>query len=177
MNRRNFLKTTALGIGASVLTPSVTFCASEVSPYKQFDWIPLPSSMLFRIETYQGRRSCVRMPVIAKSTLLKIITHCNVDDLTKQTLTEEVACNHIIDHLGNHTTNTRRTYYTNKLLLAEAKKEGLTHIYNFQSYLDKQGDSEFRWYIVRGVKKPGYKTLNNMLKTVEVDEVGRDILI
>jgi len=74
MNRRNFFKTTALGIGATVLAPTITLGATTELPlYKQFDWLPGPVSLLHRINEYEcGHKELESIAFAAKTYKFKL---------------------------------------------------------------------------------------------------------
>lgn len=181
MNRREFFKTTALWAGATTLAPTIALEANEVPLYKQFDWFSHPATLMFRIEVFQGKHSLVCQPVCVKTTRLMLVTEPDVD-LTQQTIVVRQSGDYEIERFGQHITKERRkfdhpqTYYTNEILLNEAKRLGITHIYSFASYVDEGGHNK-RWYIVRGVKKPDWKTVNGKLQVVEVDKDGFSIKV
>jgi hypothetical protein len=182
MNRRNFFKTTTLGLGVAMLAPTIALgVTAEVPLYKQFDWLTHPASLMFRINSHQGKLSLVCMPVIAKTWKLKVISDVDVD-LTQQKFTDEVSFDYMVDKFGNHIKRQRvssggchpQTYYTNELLLNEAKKTGITHLYGFvrsTSIIDPYG-RKYVCYGVRGVKRPDWKTVDGKLQVVEVDKDG-----
>jgi len=191
MNRRNFFKTTTLGLGAAMLAPTIALgVTAEVPLYKQFDWISHPASVMFRINSHQGKLSLVCMPVschtwqptvIAKTWKLKITSGFDID-LTQQKFTDEVSFDYMVDKFGNHIKRQRvssggchpQTYYTNELLLNEAKRIGITHVYEFgksTTVVDPYG-KEYVCYFVRGVKRPDWKTVDGKLQVVEVDNDG-----
>lgn len=181
MNRREFFKTTALGVSAVTLAPTIALASNEVPLYKQFDWFSQPATLMFRIETYQDKRSLVCQPVYVRSTRLMLLTEPDVD-LTQQTTVGRQSWDYEIERFGQHITKARQkcdfdqTYYTNEILLNEAKRLGITHIHSFVSYVDEGGHNK-RWYIVRGVKKPDWKTVNGKLQVVEVDKDGFSIKV
>ena len=186
MNRRNFFKTTTLGLGAAMLAPTIALGVTDDVPlYKQFDWISHPASVMFRINSHQGKLSLVCMPVIAKTWKLKVTSDVDID-LTQQKFTDEVSFDYMVDKFGDHIKRQRvgfgrchpQTYYTNELLLNEAKRTGITHVYEFvkhpASIIDPYGH-EYVCYFVRGVKRPDWKTVNDKLQVVEVDNDGYPI--
>lgn len=162
MNRRQFLTSTALGLGAVTLAPTIALASNEVPLYKQFDWFSRPASLIFRIESYQGKHSLVSTPIIARTQRLMIASRPDID-LTQQTVVGRQSGE--FDH--------PQTYYTNEFLLNEAKRMGFTHIYSFVSYIEP----DRCWYVVRGVKKPDWKTVDGKLQVVEVDKDGIPIKI
>ena len=124
------------------------------------------------------------MPVIAKTWKLKITSDFDID-LTQQKFTDEVSFDYIVDKFGNHIKRQRvwsggchpQTYYTNELLLNEAKRTGITHLYSFeQTTLQPRvmwtGGYKYVTYFVRGVKRPDWKTVDGKLQVVEVDKDG-----
>lgn len=187
MNRRNFFKTTSLGLGAAMLAPTIALGVTDDVPlYKQFDWISHPASvMLFRINSHQGKLSLVCMPVIAKTRKLKVTSDVDID-LTQQKFTDEVSFDYMVDKFGNEIKRQRvssdgchpQTYYTNELLLNEAKRTGITHVYEFVKnpapIIDPYG-REYVCYFVRGAVMPDWKTVNDKLQIVEVDNDGNVI--
>lgn len=183
MNRRNFFKTTTLGLGAAMLAPTIALGVTDDVPlYKQFDWISHPASVMFRINSHQGKLSLVCMPVIAKTWKLKVTSDVDID-LTQQKFTDEVSFDYMVDKFGNQIKRQRvssggchpQTYYTNELLLNEAKRIGITHLYCFeQDRWPYYGEGGYKYvtYFVRGVKRPDWKTVNDKLQVVEVDNDG-----
>ena len=183
MNRRNFFKTATLGLGAAMLAPTIALgVTAEVPLYKQFDWISHPSSVMFRINSHQGKSSFVCTPVIAKTWKLKVTSDVDID-LTQQKFTDEVSFDYMVDKFGNEIKRQRvssggchpQTYYTNELLLNEAKRIGITHLYSFDQdrcpIIDPYG-RKYVCYCGRGVKRPDWKTVNGKLQVVEVDNDG-----
>jgi len=191
MNRRNFFKTTTLGLGVTMLAPTIALgVTAEVPLYKQFDWLTHPASMLFRIEDCDGKRTAVCKPVVIKTWKLKITSHHDID-LTQQTFTKNTASvsgrfvyprpNRVSDVIGVQdrqdfeSDQHPQTYYTNELLLNEAKRTGITHLYSFVKtpypITDPYG-SKYVTYSVRGVKRPDWKTVDGKLQVVEVDKDG-----
>jgi len=191
MNRRNFFKTTTLGLGATMLAPTIALgVTAEVPLYKQFDWLTHPASLLFRIEDCDGKQTAVCTPVVIKTWLLKITSHHDID-LTQQTFTEKTSSrsgrfvfprrNRVSDVIGVddqqdfEAKKHLQTYYTNELLLNEAKRTGITHLYSFVKspcpIINPYG-SKYVTYSVRGVKRPDWKTVDGKLQVVEVDKDG-----
>lgn len=161
MNRRDFLKTTSMGIVATALTPTIAIASNEIPLYKQFDYINKPVSAVFRINQYPcGKKfELVSVKVVARACRLKIVTDANID------LTQ--------DKIDN--------YYTNELLLKEIKQNDFTHIYEIvvNNIIDPITYKRLNWYYVRGVKMPEYKTINGKLQVVKVNNEGeteREIL-
>ena len=156
MNRRDFLKTTSIGIAATALTPTLTIASSEIPLYKQFDYIDKPLSPVFRINQYPcGKKlELVSVKVVAQTCRLKIVTDENIN------LTH--------DKINN--------YYTNELLLNEIKVNNFTHIYEIvvnNSIIDSITYKRLNWYYVRGVKMPEWKTINGKLQVVKVNNEGK----
>lgn len=183
MNRRNFFKTATLGLGAAMLAPTIALGVTDDVPlYKQFDWMTHPAGMLFRIEDCDGKRSAVCTPVVIKTWKLKVTFDVDID-LTQQKFTDEVSFDYMVDKFGNHIKRQRvssggchpQTYYTNELLLNEAKRTGITHLYSFVKnpcpIIDPYG-RKYVCYFVRGVKRPDWKTMDGKLQVVEVDNDG-----
>ena len=60
-------------------------------------------------------------------------------------------------------------------MLNEAKRTGITHVYEFvkhpASIIDPYG-REYVTYFVRGVKRQDWKTVDDKLQVVEVDNDG-----
>jgi len=165
MNRRNFFKTTALGIGAIVLTPTITLGATTELPlYKQFDWLPGPVSLLHRINEYEcGHKELESIAVAAKTYKFKLTSDVNVD------YTQEYFVGNNDKGISDLKYNQR--YYTNALLLNEAKKFGFTHIYCFVRtppivYPDGK---EFVGYCVRGVKMPEWKSVDCKIPGIKIN--------
>lgn len=173
MNRRDFLKTTSIGIAATALTPAIAFASSEIPLYKQFDWIDMPTCLLYRINSYDdGHNEYAYVPVVVKTCKLKLTSDLNIDYTQEQIKENVIATGFKNECLYSYT----QSYYTNELLLNEAKKLELTHIYYFGRtpvVIDPITNKPYVGYIVRGVKMPEYKTVNGKLQIVKVNNEGK----
>lgn len=180
MNRRDFLKTTSIGIAATALVPTIAIASNEIPLYKQFDWINMPTCLLYRINSYDdGHYEYGRVPVAVKTWKLKLHSDVNVD-YTQETIKETIVATGFKNEILYSYT---QTCYTNELFLNETKNLGLTHIYCFGRTLEMIDPITYKpyvGYIVRGVKSPEWKTLNGKLQIVKVNNEGkteREILI
>lgn len=173
MNRRDFLKTTSIGIAATALTPTIAIASSEIPLYKQFDWINMPACLLCRINSYDdGRHEYGYTAAVVKSWKLKLRSDIDVNYTQEQIKEKITATGFKNKTLYSYT----QTYYTNELLLTEAKNLGLTHIYYFgrTTYIiDPVTFKQVAGYYVRGVTMPEYKTINGNLQVVKVNNEGK----
>jgi hypothetical protein len=149
MNRRNFIKASVIGsISLTGLVNGVELNRSKVT-YKDFDWVDRPVSYLFRMEKYNdnygGELRLVSIPVCCKILRCKSVSDIGVD------WTEEV-----LEEKGHK-------YYTNEILLTEAKRNGYTHLYKFDSICY----DGIRIYYLYGVKKENWKRVNGKIRIVE----------
>ena len=172
MNRRNFFKTTALGVGATVLAPTITLGATTELPlYKQFDWLPSPVSLLYRLneitETEDRYMEVEYMPVAVKTQKLRVVSDVNVDYTLEQVV--EPAEYWILGGALNRSVKYNQLYYTNPLLLNEAKKAGFTHLYMFASSIQFDKPLHYRNYFVRGVKMPEWKSVDGKIPGIKIN--------
>lgn len=165
MNRRNFLNTVALGIGG-VISLTVVSIGNTIPLYNEFDWLPYPCGLLFRMENHNDKHSIQSLPITVKTYKTKIISDIDVD-YTKETITKRIS---------NNITGTEKMrsqlFYTNEILLKYAKEQGFTHLYGFFRNeipsLDPVTDKPYMCYYVRGLKMPDWKTINGKLQIVNV---------
>lgn len=163
MNRRNFLNTVALGVGGLISLPILSI-GKSIPLYNEFDWLPYPCGLLFRIENHNGNHSFQSIPVTAKTYRTKIVSDIDID-YTKEIINKEVP----FDILGTKETRSQ-LFYTNEILLKCAKEEGFTHLYCFgrANFLNPKTYKPFTGYFIRGVKMPDWKTINGKLQVVSV---------
>lgn len=165
MNRRNFIETVGLGIGGLIALP-MSSIGNPIPLYKEFDWLPTPSSLLFRIENHNGNHSVVSKPIVARTYKTKIISDIDVD-YTKETITKKVLYN----FLGREITYSQLVY-TNENLLKYVKKQGFTHIYAFCRFeypvINPVTNKPYMCYFIRGLRMPDWKTQNGKLQIVNV---------
>lgn len=167
-------------VGATLLQSVIDLNIYEHIPlYKQFDWVPCHASVIYRIESFHGHPSTVCIPIIVKSQKLPLRGDINTD-YTTETIAGLVNVTYDINRFGDYITKERhhknyiQTYYTNEVLLNEAKKLGFTHIYRFMSsrqsiWQPYDEPLPYRNYFVCGVKKPEYKTVNGKLQIIEIN--------
>lgn len=171
MNRRDFFKTSALGIAVAAITPTLSLAADEVPMYKQFDYFDSPTATLWRVNNYRGNLSVVTTTAIAKTWKLKLKSDIIVDH-TEETIRESRMMEY--GH-GIKPFKYTRSYNTNELLLNEAKALDITHIYCFfrgPALCDPVTGKLFVSYFVRGARMPEWKLINNKLQVVKVNEKG-----
>ena len=171
MNRRDFFKTSALGVAVAAITPTLSLAADEVPMYKQFDYFDSPTATLWRVNNYRGNLSVVTTTAIAKSWKLKLKSDIIVDH-TEETIRESRMMEY--GH-GIKPFKCTRSYYTNELLLKEAKALDITHIYCFfrsPPIFDLISGKVFVSYFVRGARMPEWKMVNGKLQVVDVNEQG-----
>lgn len=142
INRRDFFKTTALGvgatalgIGATALAPAITLATEPELPlYKQFGWVDLPEFL--SCVRYNGENNELEYRPFAVRTFTKLCPKSDIDYTNGNVITGENA----------HTAN--------ELLYKEAKLFGLTHLYCIQSEKFTIDRGSYRVYYIRGAKVP-----------------------
>jgi hypothetical protein len=168
MNRRSFIQTTSLAAGALFLPFSIA--AAKPKPkisWEDFDWLPLPVSLAFRLEHHGGGiHKLNSIPVIVKTWNTKLTSTEDVD-LT----TETKIINRRWNPYGRKVINMKDTVYTNETLLLAAKKWGFTHLYMFFKgpYTIHPITYQKRYsYYVRGAILPDWKTDHGKLQIINV---------
>lgn len=165
MNRRNFIETLGLGIGGLIVLPMLSI-GNPVPLYKEFDWLPFPANLLYRIENHNGIHSLGVKSIAARTYKAKIISDIDVD-YTKETITKKI----IDEYLGRDIVYPQLVY-TNEILLKYAKEQRFTHIYTFFRFehpvINPVTDKPYMCYYIRGLKMPDWKTQNGELQIVNV---------
>lgn len=165
MNRRNFLNTITIGTASIISLPMLSI-GKSIPLYNEFDWLTYPSGVLFRIEESDKKYSMARIVVYVKTHKTEIFSDINTD-YTKEVINEQVS----YDILGTKLTRSQ-VYYTNKILLKYAKKQGFTHLYGFFRnecpIVNPVTNKPYFCYYIRGLKMPDWKTVNGKLQIVNV---------
>ena len=169
MNRRNFLKTISVGVGATAvftLVPSVITSPAPKISWEDFDWMPFPSCWFFKIEPHKGNYKFPSVIVTAKICKTKILYYENGPDLTRE---RRIIQGTDFTRSG-YKVNMPKTIYTNEILLLEAKRLGFTHIYMFHSPLTmiEPDRASRRGYYISGASFPGWTTDHGKIQVVNV---------
>jgi len=173
MNRRNFLKTSALTSGTIIAFPQIFIAAPKPKiSWEDFDWMTHPSQLAFRYEVKNGITSLNSISYTCKCQKTKLSFSENEPDLTKETksITRQVTFPCGFEE-NPYTINLSYTVYTNETLLLEAQKMGFTHLHMFATgpytinpvTLKKQFS-----YLIYGAKLPDWKTNQGKLQTVNL---------
>jgi hypothetical protein len=139
INRRNFFKTSGIGIASAALLPTTSLIAQEptIPLYKQFEWVDTPIFLMFKHNKEKNKLESV--PFIVKSLRTKICSTIDIDLTHGQIITRENA--HIVD----------------ECLYKEAKMNGLTHLYSIGTggfVVNNELTQTHRIYYIRGAKVP-----------------------
>ena len=138
INRRNFFKTSGIGIASAALLPTTSLIAQEptIPLYKQFEWVDTPVFLMFKHNKEKNKLESA--PFIVKSLRTKMCSTIDIDLTHGQIITRENA--HIVD----------------ECLYKEAKQNGYTHLYAIVTYkiVDNELKPTHRMYVIRGAKVP-----------------------
>lgn len=176
MNRRDFFKTSAVATATLCATSvlGITAAAKPKISWKDFDWMPYPAALAFRIEVKNGRETIVSTPYVCKTLKTKLVVsaaEAEREDWTQETLL--VDRNIGLPKAWHQEDKDRcQTVYTNETLLLEAKQLGFTHLYMFLRFgpIYDLETCKPSWYGygIRGAKLPEWKTQNGKLQVVNV---------
>jgi len=139
INRRNFFKTSGIGIASAALLPTTSLIAQEptIPLYKQFEWVDTPIFLMFKHNKEKNKLEST--PFIVKSLRTKMCSTIDIDLTHGQIITRENA--HIVD----------------ECLYKEAKQNGYTHLYSIVTckvVTDNELKPTHRMYVIRGAKVP-----------------------
>ena len=139
INRRNFFKTSGIGIASAALLPTTSLIAQEptIPLYKQFEWVDTPIFLMFKHNKEKNKLEST--PFIVKSLRTKMCSTIDIDLTHGQIITRENA--HIVD----------------ECLYKEAKQNGYTHLYGIVTYkvvTDNELKPTHRMYVIQGAKVP-----------------------
>ena len=174
MNRRQFLQTASLATGALFLPFSIVAATPKPKiSWKDFDWMPFPSCLAFRVEAKNGKHFLTSIPYVCKTWKTKIFSFVGEPDLTREKC--QIPFRYIVPNtiasMSKIVMETREVH-VNETLLLEAQKMGITHLYMFvRNEFQLWHPTEnrfFNCYYVRGARLPDWKTNRGKLQVVNV---------